>query len=840
MGNANKCTESEDLILPDYSFNGQNHIPKGVNRSVFLIYSIILLLFSFNCVQAGTIYVPDDYSSIQWGSANCFIQTPDSSDGVLITADHVNLSGFTDSNLDGIGDDVYNLGNEQDEYPLIQPFENYVIIEQFQMPLAPSIPMFIYGMVFDRDLSEKAPENTTVIAITDRGHSVVGKVDENGWYGQPVSDRLVISECDSFNIVIELNGTMLHLGPYLWEEGAIKRIDLNYSTIPPSAITNLTATTGNFWISWTWENPSDSDFGSVIIYLDGIPEASISGSNYNRTFAPHETHTISIRTRDVFGNINTTWVNNTATIPNNPPELSHIEDFVIEKGDTVEIRLSASDIDGDQLVYYCNSTDMFVNFNTTTGEGVISTVNCTPGEYVIEFGVADSYGGFDNTTVNVTVNETLMAVANLTADTYSIKTTAGSTATFILNLNNTGNLEDNFTLIVDIPDGISATLSDTFIRLNESENRTLTLDASSGSEGTYRINITAIPVSFPENSDFVNLTAKFEKQYRAGSGGGGGQYGIGYIPPKNPVAVIDYAPEKPAVNISILFNASGSYAINTSIKAYSWDFGDGSSGEGVTVNYSYVLPGRYRVKLEVVDEEKRLNSTFIEINVSNETVLFFNPPTPGNNSLLNYSSITINVTSNKPITHLSLQLNGEIEEMNGSDFNWWLDKKGLKDGVYAFLVFTDNATSELRNFVIDTESPQIEDLSYRAGSDWIQWTWTNPDDLSQLEVYLNGESQQLTADNQLNATNLIPGTYKLEIKTVDKANNSAYISQTVEISPARKTETPATISKIVETIPVEVIKEEKDVNGPPQTQIVLIVAGVISAVVIFIALRRRS
>ena len=35
------------------------------------------------------------------------------------------------------------------------------------------------------------------------------------------------------------------------------------------------------------------------------------------------------------------------------------------------------------------------------------------------------------------------------------------------------------------------------------------------------------------------------------------------------------------------------------IKAYTWDFGDGETGEGVFVQHQYKQPGNYQVSLQV-------------------------------------------------------------------------------------------------------------------------------------------------------------------------------------------------------------------------------------------------
>jgi parallel beta-helix repeat protein len=80
-------------------------------------------------------------------------------------------------------------------------------------------------------------------------------------------------------------------------------------TTPPASITNLTNSTGNFWINWTWNNPADTDFNHTMVYIDNGWVLNTSGSLYNGSYSAHATKTISTHTVDATGNVNSTWVN---------------------------------------------------------------------------------------------------------------------------------------------------------------------------------------------------------------------------------------------------------------------------------------------------------------------------------------------------------------------------------------------------------------------------------------------------------------------------------------------------------------------------------------------------
>lgn len=85
--------------------------------------------------------------------------------------------------------------------------------------------------------------------------------------------------------------------------------------IPPASVTDLKGNSiGPTWINWTWNNPDDADFSHVMIYIDGTFITNTSDVFYNLTgISERSTHTISTKSVDFSGNINTTWINNSAT-----------------------------------------------------------------------------------------------------------------------------------------------------------------------------------------------------------------------------------------------------------------------------------------------------------------------------------------------------------------------------------------------------------------------------------------------------------------------------------------------------------------------------------------------
>jgi len=87
-------------------------------------------------------------------------------------------------------------------------------------------------------------------------------------------------------------------------------------TIPPESITMLMSniTRGSTWLNFTWFNPSNSDFDHTEIYLNGTFQTTTFAEYFNATgLEPETNYSIGTRTVDIYGNVNRTWVNATAT-----------------------------------------------------------------------------------------------------------------------------------------------------------------------------------------------------------------------------------------------------------------------------------------------------------------------------------------------------------------------------------------------------------------------------------------------------------------------------------------------------------------------------------------------
>jgi chitodextrinase len=84
---------------------------------------------------------------------------------------------------------------------------------------------------------------------------------------------------------------------------------------------------------------------------------------------------------------------------------------------------------------------------------------------------------------------------------------------------------------------------------------------------------------------------------------------------KPPIAEFTFAPVSPYAGETVLFDASRSYDPEGKGLTYSWDFGDGSRGEGKTVTHVFADDGTYSVTLTVKDRFGATDSItkFVEV-----------------------------------------------------------------------------------------------------------------------------------------------------------------------------------------------------------------------------------
>ncbi len=185
------------------------------------------------------------------------------------------------------------------------------------------------------------------------------------------------------------------------------KITVNDGITPLLSIIGLgESTIGQTYINWTWTDPSDSDFSEVMIYLNGtfIKNVSKGVEYYNATGLTHDTnYIISTHTIDTSGNINNTWVNDSAITEHDytsPLSIIGLDDSTIGQTYINWTWTDPSDSDFSEVMIYLNGT--FIK-NVSKDVEYYNATGLTPDtNYTISTYTIDTSGNINNTWVNHT------------------------------------------------------------------------------------------------------------------------------------------------------------------------------------------------------------------------------------------------------------------------------------------------------------------------------------------------------------------------------------------------------------------------------------------------------
>ncbi|MDP6606944.1 MAG: PKD domain-containing protein [Dehalococcoidia bacterium] len=117
------------------------------------------------------------------------------------------------------------------------------------------------------------------------------------------------------------------------------------------------------------------------------------------------------------------------------------------------------------------------------------------------------------------------------------------------------------------------------------------------------------------------------------------------------------SPSSPSITETVNFDATASTASEgATIDSYAWNFGDGSTGTGVTTTHSYTLDGTYTVTLTVIDSTGSTDVTSGTVTVGDgdpTAAIAVSPTDPAPAETVNLSAAESTATGSATITSYS-------------------------------------------------------------------------------------------------------------------------------------------------------------------------------------------
>ena len=216
-----------------------------------------------------------------------------------------------------------------------------------------------------------------------------------------------MSRVTCFSLILALLVTSLLCNP---ASAGYSQYTLNF--IVPSDVgtpTNLTNTTGNFWVNHTWDSGANTDTFNVSQNNSWTNDSALT--YFNASVGAHGWSNITIYGYNTTSDQLSSSVSQNTQVPNNAPVLTGVPDSNTDEdvpiNNAFDLDTYFSDVDSDSPAYSVYSNNQTGNVTPSIdGSNVVSYSLAANwyGAAEIVYKVEDGYGGSDTDTVIVTVN----------------------------------------------------------------------------------------------------------------------------------------------------------------------------------------------------------------------------------------------------------------------------------------------------------------------------------------------------------------------------------------------------------------------------------------------------
>jgi PKD repeat protein len=322
-------------------------------------------------------------------------------------------------------------------------------------------------------------------------------------------------------------------------------------------------------------DPDDSIASYVWNFGDGN---SGSGITANHSYVDNGEYVVTLTVVDDRG---ATGVKTASIVVQNRPPVADLTTSatVLDKQETVTFDASPSyDPDGTVVAYSWDFGD------GTTATGIrVSYSYPDSGAYTVTLTVTDDDGATDTVAVTKTVrNQSPVAIFTESAENMYVDDT--------ITFNAAESYDPDGTVVAyswDFGDGTTASGITVFHAYADNSSYIVTLTVTDNNGATCSANATKTVMN------------------------------------RQPVALFTETTETVNTDETISFDASESYDSDGIIVSYSWDFGDGTTATGVSVQHAYSQNGTYTVTLTVTDDDGTTDTTNATKTVLNRVPIAF-------------------------------------------------------------------------------------------------------------------------------------------------------------------------------------------------------------------------